>query len=202
MSPSPRPWFQLPLALLGAVLWPACASTPPPEAARPVVAAEAAPAPALKRAVPAGQIRREDVLGVLSDGPPAFLQRVEVEPVRDRDGRFYGWRVVAVREPAWSDGEVQPGDVVLRVNGKPIENPFQFFDVFQSLAFAPELRIAVDRAGAPRELRYPINDDPASAALPHPAASSPGDMAAAPEANPPTSPTTPSKRKPKPPAGP
>ena len=152
-----------------ALILPACASNPPPEAPRPFVVpvAEAEPsAQAPKRAVPQGQIRREDVLAVLSEGPPSFLARVDVEPVRDRGGNFLGWKVLSMRDAEWAEGELKVGDVVTRVNGKRIEDPFQFFDVFQSLAFAPELRLSVEHAGTPRELRYPINDDPSAAPIP------------------------------------
>ena len=153
--------------VLFALFLPACASTAPPEPVvpkRPPVAEE--PAAATKRAIPAGQIRREDVLAVLSDGPPAFLSRLDVDPVQDKAGKLHGWRVVAVREEAWAD--VRTGDVILRVNGKRVDDPYQFFDVFQSLAFAPELAIAVERGGAPLELRWPINDDPTAPPVPRP----------------------------------
>ena len=155
------------LTLVLALSLPACASKSPPEPAtpkRPVTTEEPAVAP--KRAIPAGEIRREDVLAVLSDGPPAFLSRVDVDPVQDKAGKLHGWRVVAVKEESWAD--VHTGDVILRVNGKRVDDPFQFFDVFQSLAFARELAIAVERGGAPLELRWPINDDPSAPAVPRP----------------------------------
>jgi hypothetical protein len=161
-----------PLALVllsAALLSSACASAPPPEPARaqnqPKVAEETALAPP-KRAVPAGHLRREDVLAVLSDGPPVFLQRIDVEPVVDRGGRFHGWRVLGIREAEWADGAIRAGDVITLVNGQSIENPFQFYDVFQALAFAPELRLALERDGTPRELTFPIDEDPSGQRVP------------------------------------
>jgi hypothetical protein len=171
------------------------APTPPRAPTIPVTEqpGDEAAAPAKpQRPVPPGQLRREDILAVLSDGPPAFLQRVEVEPVIDRGGRFIGWRVVALHERGWEGGDVHPGDVVRRVNGKSVENPYQFFDVFQSMAFARELRLAIERDGKLQELRYPINDDPAAPAVPradmavgaapplHPASSAQGPAAPVP----------------------
>jgi hypothetical protein len=166
----------LPVTALALLL--GCASTPEPTSPAsvpPPPAEEAAQAATPKRAIPEGQIRREDVLAVIGDGPPAFLQRVEVEPAIEHDGRFRGWRVIAIRDQDLAAGDIKPGDVILRVNGQPIENPFQFFDVFQSLAFAPELRLSVDRPGGPQELHYAINDDPASPVMPRPAPSAQSD---------------------------
>jgi hypothetical protein len=161
------------LSLASLALLLGCASTPAPAPPAPTSAdlpppGTEAPVAAPKRAIPQGQIRREDVLALIGDGPPAFLQRVEVEPAVEPDGRFRGWRVVAIRDQDLAAGDVKPGDVITRVNGQPIENPIQFFDVFQSLAFAPELRLSVDRAGGPQELRYAINDDPSAPPLPRP----------------------------------
>ena len=163
-----RPWCLL-LLLAG------CASALPPEPVAPPTVPEAAAEPGVpKRAVPPGQLRREDVLAVLSEGPPSLLQKIDVEPAVDGGGRFVGWRVMAVRDPALAAGEVQVGDVVRRVNGQGIERPFEFFEVFQSLAFAPTLTLSIERGTERRELSYPINDDPLAPALPRPDKATPG----------------------------
>lgn len=147
----------------------ACAEAPPPEPATAKPAVSAAPAPvasaAPPRPVPPGHLRREDVMAVLSDGPPAFLSRVDVDAVRTKEGKFVGWRVKDL-DPAWASGAVRPGDIVLRVNDDPLETPYTFFDVFQSLAFAKAVRIAVERDGKRVDVTYPIDDDPNAPALP------------------------------------
>ena len=56
--------------------------------------------------------------------PPALLRKIDVEPAVDGEGRFQGWRVMAVRDPALAAGEVQPGDVIRRVNGQSIAVDF------------------------------------------------------------------------------
>lgn len=170
-----RSWFLLFVLVVG------CSSAPPPEPASPIspavdeaIAAEARENPAApRRPVPEGHLRREDVMGVLSEGVPSLLQKVEVEPSLDREGHFRGWRVISIRDPLLAAGDIQKGDVVRKVNGQPVENPYQFFDVFQSLAFAPELHLAIERGTESKELRYPINDDPAAPPIPRPAMQGP-----------------------------
>lgn len=196
MPPYHRLWASL-LLLAG------CASSPPPEPATPptlpasieAAAADPPPAPVMpKRAIPEGQLRREDVLSVLSDGIPTFLQKVEVEPALDREGHFQGWRVLAIRDPELAAGEVRPGDVIRKVNNQIIENPFQFFDVFQSLAFASELQLSVERGADRRDLRFPINDDPSAPPMPRSVVSPP---AAAPVAQAPAEAPADAKPEPK-----
>ena len=165
-----------------------CASSPPPEPEAPpsvpAPVATAEPVAGPKRPVPPGQLRREDVLAVLSEGPPAFLQKIDVEPAVDGAGHFVGWRVMAVRDPVLASGDVKAGDVIRKVNGQSIERPFQFFDVFQSLAFAPVLSLAIERGNEQRELTYPISEDPSAAPLPHadrPVGAATNDAAPAPD---------------------
>jgi type II secretory pathway component PulC len=58
----------------------------------------------------------------------------------------------------WRGVDLAPGDVVTQVNGRPVEHPEQALAAFQSLAVAKELRVTLDRNGAPREIAYPIDD--------------------------------------------
>jgi hypothetical protein len=183
-----RSWFLL-LALAAG-----CASAPPPEptsaahspAVEEAIAAEAPQGPAgPKRPVPEGHLRREDVMEVLSAGVPSLLQKVEVEPSMDREGRFRGWRVLSIRDPLLASGDLQQGDVVRRINGQPVENPYQFFDVFQSMAFAPELLLDIDRGSESRALRYPISDDPSAPPIPKPTLQGPPPTAASATGEPP-----------------
>lgn len=158
----PRLLFPLALAIL-----PACAARAPAEPPRaptvPVAdesAGVAMPAKP-KRAVPAGHLRREDVVEIVSAGPPAFLAKLDVRPARDPStGRFAGWEIVQIGDPELASGAVKPGDVITRVNGKKIEDPFQFFEVFRSLVLAPELRISLLRGKDAQELRFPIDEEP------------------------------------------
>jgi S1-C subfamily serine protease len=140
------------------------ASAPPPAAAD---SASVAP----KRAIPAGQIRREDVMAFLSGGPGAFLAKVEVEPVLGKDNTFRGWRVVEIRDPELVSEHLVVGDIITRVNDRKIEREGEFYDVFMAMAFAPELRVATLRGGQARGFTLPINDDPSAPPVPLAAAS-------------------------------
>jgi len=104
-----------------------------------------------------GHIRRSDVVALVSQGPPAFLQKIDVAPQQDSGGKFVGWRIVSFADSQWQQGPLLPGDVVARVNGKSIERPFDFFDVFQSLSSAPAVEFLVHRRGETRTLRLIID---------------------------------------------
>lgn len=110
---------------------------------------------------------------VLSEGVPLLLQKVEVEARLDREGHFVGWRVITIHDPLLATSDLQTGDVIRQINGHAIENPYQFFEVFQSLAFAPELHIAILRGAESKDLRYPINDDPSAPPIPPPTIQAP-----------------------------
>jgi type II secretory pathway component PulC len=140
------------------VLLAACgggAAVPASPAAKPAPSASAS-AVADTPARP-GHVWRRDVVAVLSKGLPAFLQAFPVTAVAT-DGKFRGWRLDAEPEPAYRGAGLQVGDVVVSVNGGPIERPEQALKAWQSLAIAPELRIAFERAGERRETVFPIDD--------------------------------------------
>ncbi|UQA58833.1 serine protease [Polyangium aurulentum] len=122
------------------------------------------PAPAGEAAAsapktPPDRLRREDLKTVLPSGLPWLLRRVWPEEVF-RDGKFVGWRLVAIPEE-WTGLDLRPEDIVTRVNGKPLETPEQVWEAWTSLATATELRVAYDRNGQARELLLPIEGPPA-----------------------------------------
>jgi type II secretory pathway component PulC len=132
------------------------------EATPPSTPAMVSPAPTEITSSPAPRaLRREDVRRTVRAGLGAFLQRIQLDehPVFE-NGRFKGFRIAALTgDPAfWNGVDLRPGDVVLRVNGKPIERPEQALAVFATLETAPELRVSIERGGNPRELVFPIED--------------------------------------------
>jgi hypothetical protein len=132
-----------------------CGGEPPPPAAAPA----AKPAPPPKRAsLPPGHLARQDVDDALAKGPPWILRRVAVEEVL-RDGKFIGWRVVAM--PAeWRGIDLKPGDVVTHINGMTLEKPDDLYTAWSSLVVASDLKVAYERDGAGRELVFHIDGGP------------------------------------------
>jgi S1-C subfamily serine protease len=125
---------------------------------RPSPVARAAPVEA-PPAEPSGLIARAELALVLEGGLGRFLQGVETEPALD-DGRFVGFRLISLYpdDPRFRDLDLEPGDVIVRVNGESIERPEQAVAVWNSLRVASELWIEYLRGRERRELRFPIVD--------------------------------------------
>ena len=151
--------FRVAVILVSLLALDACSgATPTPAAAKSSTGARAPAAPPPSLAP--GRLARADVdKVVLSNGPPWILERVPIEEVI-HDGKFVGWRVMAMPEP-WSAVDLKPGDVVTRVNGVFIERPEDLFMVWTSLVVASDLRIAYERGGAAREVAFHIEGEPA-----------------------------------------
>ena len=108
---------------------------------------------------PPGAIKRAELARVLDQSPGYFLQRVQTEP-RFTHGHFHGWRLVSFfpGDARFAGVDLQAGDVITRINGKPIEQPDQFMAVWTELRTSRELVVDVERAGAARTLRWTIAD--------------------------------------------
>jgi S1-C subfamily serine protease len=150
--------------LLAAAAASSCGKSGGSSAARPATPPTAASSSPPVGDAPAkpGHVPRAAVVATLSRGFGAFLGRLDTEPMLV-DGRFHGWRIlrVADRDPMWKGVDLGPGDVVTNVNGRPLERPEQALKAFQALAIDPQLRVAYERNGKPRELVYVIDDAPA-----------------------------------------
>jgi hypothetical protein len=103
------------------------------------------------------EIGRAELDAILAPGPGALLGRVRVA-AEARDGRFHGWRIVALPDGARLELEV--GDVVRSVNGQGLERPEHLSAVWEALRTAPEVVIGYERAGEPRTWRLPVVDSP------------------------------------------
>jgi hypothetical protein len=152
-------------------LWTGCAAAPAPASASArsasfmpssagQLAAGSAVAKPLAQPLPPGSLRRHRVLATVAQGLGAFLRHVEVseEPVLKK-GEFFGFAIARLL-PAedWSGIDLQPGDIVSRVNGMAIEKPEQAYGAFLSASRGSEIVVDVERAGQPRIVRVPIVD--------------------------------------------
>ncbi|MGH7293316.1 MAG: hypothetical protein ACRELB_00210 [Polyangiaceae bacterium] len=137
----------------------ACGASSP---AAPATAAARKPlavtgtAPADDHTLPRSAVRE-----VVAQGLGSFLQHVDVsdQPVFVA-GKFHGFRIAALRDDGfWKGVDLKAGDVVVSVNGFPIERPEQAQTAFESLDVASELHVSYERDGRPRDLVYAIVDD-------------------------------------------
>ena len=106
-------------------------------------------------------LRRSALSRTLDAGLGTWLRGVDVEPKIDR-GRFQGWLVrgIYAGDPCWADIGLRAGDVVNRVNRRPIERPEEAQAVWTALRGSGEIVIDLVRAGKPRTLRFDVVDDP------------------------------------------
>src|SRR5439155_5339840 len=105
-----------------------------------------------------GTIARDRLVAVLDAGPGMFLRQLEVAPRMSGD-RFMGWQLVQLIDHTGPLGgvDVIPGDVLLAINGKPLERPDELQTVWDSLRTANELTAQLSRGDAKLELRFTID---------------------------------------------
>lgn len=116
----------------------------------------AASAPTAVTHTTPGRLDRQAVDVVLTEkGPQWVFQRVVPEEVFV-EGKFVGWRIVSMPKE-WESLDIEPGDVVTRVNGLEIERPEDMWRVWTSVYVASELKIAYQREGKARELVLAID---------------------------------------------
>ncbi len=128
-----------------------------PKAATSAAKSDAATPPTTQ--APPSKLERAELKTVLPNGLPWILRRVWPEEVL-REGKFIGWRLVAIPEE-WIGLDVRPDDIVTRINNKSVETPEQLWEAWASLAMATELRITYERLGETKEFVMPINGEPA-----------------------------------------
>lgn len=132
----------------------ACAGEPK-QADAPLISVEEERAKAAQARGPR-QLQRAEVDQALEAGLGHFLQHVFVEPSLV-SGHFQGFRILELRpRAAWEGVDLRAGDIVTRINGKPIERPEQAHAVFMGLKEADRVVISFVRDGQPAEVVIPI----------------------------------------------
>lgn len=106
-------------------------------------------------------LRRTAVLRTLDGGLGQWLRNVDVDPKLEH-GRFRGWiiRTLPAGDACYGDLDLRAGDIVTRVNGRPVERPEEASDVWEGLRTSSALVIDFTRAGHPHSLRFKIVDAP------------------------------------------
>ncbi len=127
------------------------ASPSPPKETPPQKSEEAETAPR------SGTISRGDMNKVLADGPAALLGKVMTEPFF-KNGKFIGFRITEFTGNIPEMIDLRSGDVVLEVNGRMIERPESYYEIFQELKVAGEIRFKLLRDGQEQSIAYPIVD--------------------------------------------
>jgi len=153
---------------------------PPPEhvgAAAPAAAAQLVSAQTVS--VAKSTLERADVERVVDAGLGRFLTHVALEPSLV-GGKFVGWTIVDLSpRELWQGIDLQPGDVVSRVNGMAIEREVEAFDAFQAVRQAPALEVTYLRQNQPHTLRFNIVGTPSPALPKAPPAAGPATPAPA-----------------------
>ncbi|HVR64839.1 MAG TPA: hypothetical protein VMU50_23230 [Polyangia bacterium] len=130
-------------------------AAPVPIADPPLPVATAPPSCEARRG-PDG-LRRAAVLRTLDGGLGNWLRTVDIDPKLEH-GRFRGWIIRALPgdDACYADLDLRTGDVVTRINGRPIERPEEANDVWDRLRTSPVLVVDFTRAGQPHTLRLRI----------------------------------------------
>ncbi len=142
------------LALLLALL-PQPAAAAAPVAAAPQVAPAVSAAPtATDDATP---LPRAELEAVLSHGAQGLIAATRFTP-SVRGGRFVGWRILGFvpNGPLANVRALQPEDVLVRVNGEPLERPEQAMRAWETVRRAEHVDLAVLRNDVPMTLRWRI----------------------------------------------
>lgn len=101
-----------------------------------------------------GVLDRKGLLLIIEQGLGRVLAKLKLSPVLTGD-RFQGFRVSEI-DSAWVGTGLVVGDVVMRVNGQPIDRPEQAMVAFESLRVASEVAVELVRAGEKLSLRYRV----------------------------------------------
>lgn len=106
-------------------------------------------------------VRRSVLKNTLDAGLGSWLSGVDIEPAVDGRGRFQGWLINAIHpgDPCWTDVDLRAGDIVARINRRPIQRPEDAQAVWKALRGTNEIVVEYLREGKPKTLRLPVVDD-------------------------------------------
>jgi S1-C subfamily serine protease len=131
--------------------------SPRPSATTPSLSPSNSPPPSCEARRGRDGLRRAAVVRTLDGGLGRWLQQVDVDPKLEH-GRFRGWiiRTLPAGDACYADLDLRAGDVVTRINGRPVERPEEASDVWDGLRTSSALVVDFTRSGQPHTLRFKI----------------------------------------------
>jgi general secretion pathway protein C len=113
-----------------------------------------APPPPPPMGVPqsAGSQVVERVKRMIAQDPGSVAEIMRPQPVF-ANGQQRGYRVYPGRNRAqFARLGLRPGDLVMSVNGTPLDDPQRGMEIFRSIGSSDQVRVTVERNGRPQEL--------------------------------------------------
>jgi S1-C subfamily serine protease len=106
-------------------------------------------------------VKRSALGRTLDAGLGTWLRGIDVEAKLER-GHFQGWLVRSLYDgdPCWADVDLRAGDIVTRINRRPIERPEQAQIVWTGLRASHEIVVDYLRDGRPRTLTFSVVEAP------------------------------------------
>ncbi len=141
-----------------------------PAATAPAPQPRVAPRQPQLPARPPNTLYRDEILEAKRVGLGHVFELMELEPVGDLDARgkmadFKGFQIRALR-PAreWLAFDFAPGDVLTHINGVSVEHYSTWFEQFEALPKAEQIRVDLIRDGSQKTILVNIVDRRAAAA--------------------------------------
>lgn len=93
----------------------------------------------------------------LSNNPQSLMSLVRARPVNE-NGKLKGYRIRPGRDPGlFGKFGLKPGDVVVGVNGTPLNDPFKALEIVRDLKKATSLQVDIIRNGSNQSLNFNID---------------------------------------------
>jgi hypothetical protein len=109
---------------------------------------------------PDDTIFRDELVRATNNGSAAYLLRALQLEVYRPNGRFIGWRIGSTwpEDPSLCTQrcDLQEGDIILTVNGRPVERPEQLSALLENLATMERLEIQMIRDGTLRKRSFTV----------------------------------------------
>jgi len=102
------------------------------------------------------RILRADYETVIKAGLQPAMRWYLTMPAYDAKEQFLGFSIVRILKESFKDGPLKPGDILRRVNGRPIETPGQVEIVWRELWPRKTLTLSLIREKQPLDLTIPI----------------------------------------------